>query len=137
MPIAKNNHPATLSDYRPISILLALSKAMEMVDRRQLTCYVERIGMITQYQSGFRGNHSTSSTLLRIATDLLIASEEKYVSVLLSLDFSKAFDSVDHWLLCARLRNQYGFTTSAVTFIRSNLSQRMQWVWVRAGHFEI
>jgi hypothetical protein len=136
MPIAKNNDPATLSDYRPVSILPALSKAMEIIIRRQITGYVERNGMISQYQSGFRANHSTSSTLLRITDDLLIASEEKYVSVLLLLDFSKAFDSVDHRLLCAKLSNQYGFSTSAVAFIRSYLSQRMQCVWVNGGSSE-
>jgi hypothetical protein len=100
--IAKNNDPATLSGYRPISILPALSKAMENFVKRQITCYVERNGMISQYQSGFRANHSTNSTLLRITNDLLVASEKKYSSVLLLLDFSKAFDSVDHQLLCAK-----------------------------------
>jgi hypothetical protein len=89
-----------------------------------------------KYQSGFRANHSTSSTLLRITNDLLIASEEKYVSVLPLLDFSNAFDSVDHWLLCAKLCNQYEFTTSAVAFIRSYLSQRMQCVWVNGSSSE-
>jgi hypothetical protein len=90
--------------------------------------------MISQlYQSGFRSNHSTSSTLLRITNDLLIASEENYVLVLLLLEFSKSFDSVDHRLLCAKHSNQYGFTTSTVTFIRSNLGQRMQCVWVNGS----
>jgi hypothetical protein len=64
-----------------ISILPAQSKAMEIIVRRQLTCCVERNDMISQYQSGLRVNHSTNSTLLRITKDLLIASEENYVSV--------------------------------------------------------
>jgi hypothetical protein len=88
MPIAKNNDTATFSDYRPIKILPALSKAMKCIDRRQITCYVERNGMISQYQSGSRANPSNSSMLLRITNDLLIASEEKYVSVLFSLDLT-------------------------------------------------
>jgi hypothetical protein len=78
----------TLSDYRPISILPTLSKAMEIIVRRQITCYVERNGMVSQSQCGVRANHSISSTLLRSTNDLLIASEEKYVSVLLLLEFS-------------------------------------------------
>jgi Reverse transcriptase (RNA-dependent DNA polymerase) len=136
MPIAKNNNPESLADYRPISILPALSKALEFIVRKQITSYVERNGMISPYQSGFRSNHSTSTALLKITNDLLIASEEKCVSVLLLLDFSKAFDSVDHQLLCDKLAIQYGFTSCAVTFIKSYLSQRMQCVWVNGGSSE-
>jgi hypothetical protein len=44
--------------------------------------------------------------------------------------FSKVFDSVDHDLLCAKLADQYPFSRSGVSFIRSYLSQRMQCVWV-------
>jgi hypothetical protein len=48
-----------------------------------------------------------------------MASEAKYVSVMLLLDFSMAFDSVDHDLLCAELADQYAFSRSAVSFVRS------------------
>jgi hypothetical protein len=92
--------------------------------------------MISQYQSGFRANHINSLTLLRITNNLLIASEEKYVSVLLLLDYSKAFDSIDHRLLCVKVSNQYGFTNSAVAFNISYLSQRMQGVLVNGSSSE-
>jgi hypothetical protein len=46
------------------------------------------------------------------------------------LDFSKAFDSVDHWLLCSKLTNQFAFSTSATSLIRSYLGERTQCVWV-------
>jgi hypothetical protein len=94
MPIATLQHCPTTS------------MAMEIIVRRQISCYVEIDGMISQYQSGFRVNHSSSSTLLRITNDLLIVFQKKCVSVLLLLDFSKAFESVDHQLLCAKLSNQ-------------------------------
>jgi hypothetical protein len=75
------------------------------------------------------GSHSTSSTLMRITNDLLIASEEKYVSVLLLLDLFKAFDSVYHQLLCVKLSNNMDLRLySAIAFIRSYLRQRMQCV---------
>jgi hypothetical protein len=110
---------------------------MEIIVRRQITCYVERNGIVSQSQCGVRANHNISSTLLRSTNDLLIASEEKYVSVPLLLDFSKAFNSVDHQLLCAKLSKQYGFTTIAVAFIRSYMmSQRMQCVWVNRSSYE-
>jgi hypothetical protein len=50
-----------------------------------------------------------------------------------ALAFLKAFDSVDHDLLYAKLADQYAFSRSAVSFIRSYLSQRMQCVWVNGN----
>jgi hypothetical protein len=55
-----------------------------------------------------------TTALLKITNDLLLASEEKLISILVLLDFSKAFDSVDHQLLCLKLSCQYKFSTSAV-----------------------
>jgi hypothetical protein len=56
------------------------------------------------------------------------------VCVMLLMDFSKAFKSVDHDLLYAKLADQFAFSRSAVGLIRSYLSQRMQCVWVN-GYF--
>jgi hypothetical protein len=60
---------------------------------------------------------------------LLIATDKKLVSLLVLLDFSKAFDSVNHHLLCSKLSNQFGFATSAVCLLMSYLSDRSQCVW--------
>jgi hypothetical protein len=130
MPVAKTNDPGSLSDYRPICILPALSKAMEIIMRNQVTAQIERNGMMSRLQSGFRSNHSTITALLKITSDLLLVSEEKFISILVLLEFSKAFDSVDHQLLCLKLSCQYKFSTCAVELIRSFLCGRMQWVWI-------
>jgi hypothetical protein len=126
MLVAKTNGPGSLSDYSPISILLALSKAMEVIMRNQITAQIERNGMISRLQSGFRSNHSTTTALLKITNDLLLASGAKTIPILVLLDFSKAFDSVDHQLLCSKLSCQYKFFTSAVDLIKSYQSGRMQ-----------
>jgi hypothetical protein len=99
MPVAKTNNPGSLSDYRPISILSALSKAIDIIMRNQITALIERIGMMSRLQSSFRSKHSTTTALLEITNDLLLASEEKLISTLVRLNFSKAFGSVDHQLL--------------------------------------
>jgi hypothetical protein len=98
---------------------------MEVIMRNQITAHIERNGMMSRLQSGFRSNHSTTTALIKITNDLLLASEEKLISIHVLLDFSKAFDSVDYQLLC-----QYKFSTSAVELIRSYLCGRMQWVWI-------
>jgi hypothetical protein len=89
--------------------------------RKQMTTYIEQNGMLNRLQSGFRSNHITTTALLKITNDLLMASEERLVSLLGLLDFSKAFDSVDRLLLCSKLSRQYNISTSAVTLIVSYL----------------
>jgi Reverse transcriptase (RNA-dependent DNA polymerase) len=133
LPLAKTAEPSALSDYRPISILPALSKALEVIIRRQITAHVEDNGLLNRFQSGFRSKHSTSTALLKITNDLLKASESKMLSILVLLDFSKAFDSVDHQILCDKLAHQFNFTTSAVNLIRSYLSDRVQLVNVNGA----
>jgi hypothetical protein len=80
--IAKKNEPVTLSDYyRSISILPALSKAMEVIVKRQIIGYIENNGLLCRFQSGFRSNPSTCLALLNITNDLLMASEAKCVDI--------------------------------------------------------
>jgi hypothetical protein len=80
--------------------------------------------LLSEFQSGFRTHHSISIALLKITNDWLIATDERLVSLLVLLDLSKAFDSVNHHLLCSKLSDQFGFTTSAVSLIMSYLSDR-------------
>jgi hypothetical protein len=126
----KTNNLCGPADYRPISVPPALSKAMEIIMKRQITGHIENNRMMTCYQSGFRAKHSTTTALLKVSNDLLMATKKKLLSILVLLDFSKAFDWVDHTLLCAKLANQHAFSTSATGIIRSYLSNRTQCVWI-------
>jgi ribonucleases P/MRP protein subunit RPP40 len=77
-------------------------------------------------KSGFRTHHITSTALLKITNDLLIATDERLVSLLVFLGFSIAFDSVNHHLLCSKLSDQFDFNTIAVRLIMSYVSNRSQ-----------
>jgi hypothetical protein len=129
-PIAKTNTSSSPADYSPISVLPMLSKAMEIIIRKQITVHIESNGMMSYLQSGFRTKHSTTTALLKVTNDILMASEKKLMSILILLDFSKAFDSVDHSLLCSKLTDQFAFSSSATSLIRSYLSDRTQCVGV-------
>jgi uncharacterized surface protein with fasciclin (FAS1) repeats len=64
----------------------------------QINAFLMGKGLLSHYQSGFSTHHSTLTALLKITNDLLNAMDEKLLSLLVLLDFSKAFDSVNHHL---------------------------------------
>jgi hypothetical protein len=109
---------------------------MEVIMRNQITAHIERNGMM-EWWVGFNQVSDQTTALLKITNDLLLASEEKLISILVLLDFSKAFDSVNHHLLCSKLSCLYKFSTSAVELIRSYLCGWMQWVWIGSQPSEI
>jgi hypothetical protein len=83
--------------------------------------------------SGFRPGHSTVTALLNITDDINGMFDQVYFVALVLLDFSKAFDSIDHLLLCRKLESRYGFSSSTVSFLYSYLSLRFQCMSVKVG----
>jgi Reverse transcriptase (RNA-dependent DNA polymerase) len=127
MPISKVKIPCFLSDYRPTSIWPSFSKTLELLMKDQIMPFVIRNSYLNRFQSGFCSAHSTTTALLNVTDDC----ERRFVTVLLLLDFSKAFDSVIHDLLCNKLLSSFNFDPTAVSLIRSYLSNRFQCVSVR------
>ena len=92
--------------------------------------------MLEDFQSGFRKNHSTETALLKVSNDLLVASDGGLLSVLVLLDLSAAFDTVDHGILLRRLEEVVGIRNSALDWFRSYLSDRFQFVHVNGSSSE-
>jgi hypothetical protein len=74
MPLPKIPNPGELRDYRPISMLPLLSKALEVVMRDQLIRFIDGNRLLSPYQSGFRSGHSTATALLKITNDSMIVT---------------------------------------------------------------
>ena len=79
-------------------------------------------------QSAYRSSHSTETALLRVHHDIASALDNNYCAVLIMLDLSAAFDTIDHSILLNRLEFSYGITGDALNWLESYLTDRKQCV---------
>ncbi len=117
-----------LSNYRPISNLPFIGKIIEKVVFNQLNNYLNSNGYLDNFQSGFRVHHSTETALIKIINDIRFNSDSGKISVLVLLDLSAAFDTVDHNILLERLENWVGLSGMALKGFRSYLEGRGYYV---------
>ena len=68
-------------------------------------------------QSGFRRHHSTETAVVKVYNDIVLALDAGFITTILLLDFSAAFDCVDHAILIQTLQHQFGFTSTLDNFI--------------------
>ena len=113
-----------LKNYRPISNLTYLSKLLEKVVHIQLVEYLDNENMFSSFQSGYRRFHSCETAITKIHNDLLIMMDKKTNVVLLLLDLSAAFDTINHDLLINKLTKLYGISDVVLTWLKSYLSDR-------------
>ena len=81
-------------------------------------------------QSAYRANHSTETALLRVYNDLLLAVDSGDAAVLVLLDFSAAFDIIDHSILLRRLESTFGIRGLALELMWSYITGRHQAVLI-------
>ncbi|XP_077265150.1 uncharacterized protein LOC143899065 [Temnothorax americanus] len=124
-PIPKVNHPCELHDYRPISILCAVSKALERIVADQITNFLEENDILDPFQSAYRKDFSTQTALIRILDDIKLAADRRKVTIAVLFDFSKAFDNVCPHRLIKKLR-RLGFANLTLKWLCSYLTGREQ-----------
>ncbi|KAL2083495.1 hypothetical protein ACEWY4_021268 [Coilia grayii] len=125
-PLLKKNNldSSVLNNYRPISNLPFIGKIIEKIVFNQLTAFLTSNSCFDKFQSGFRANHSTETALIKVINDIRLNSDVGKTSVLVLLDLSAAFDTVDHCILLHRLEHWVGFTGTVINWLKSYLQQR-------------
>ena len=98
-----------LKNYRPVSNLSFLSKLIERIVCVQLVNHLDKNGLYEVFQSAYRQLHSTETALLRVQNDILQAVDSRGGAILVLLDLSAAFDTIDHEKLIRTLDIYYGF----------------------------
>ena len=121
------------SNYRPVSNLTFISKAIEKSVANQLISYINKNKLNETFQSAYKQYHSTETALVRVHNDILTAIDNRRTVILLLLDLSAAFDTVDHDILLSRLHERFGVTGKPFLWFQSDLSDRMQYVSVDGG----
>jgi hypothetical protein len=133
--IAKSKRkPTSAADYRPISILCVASKLLEKLVYEQLVDYLNARNVFDKLQSGFRKMHSTGTALLKITEDLRLSIFKGEVTLMVFLDYSKAFDLVDHALLLKKLK-KLNLSDPVIYFFKSYLEGRLHAIKNDDGSF--
>lgn len=115
IPLPKTANPSRYDDLRPISLLPILSKILEKIVYSQIINYLNDANLLPKEQSGFRKGQSTETLLLALSDDVFRACDNGLATVLVLLDFSKAFDTVNHALLVEKCK-YIGFDNVSAIF---------------------
>jgi Reverse transcriptase (RNA-dependent DNA polymerase)/Endonuclease-reverse transcriptase len=133
-PVPKVRNPLSVKDFRPISLLCTASKILEKVVHDQILVFLNTQNIFDPFQSGYRKLYSTATALLKITEDFRNALLKRRVVLVVFLDFSKAFECVNHELLLRKL-SQLNFSDPVVEWFRSYLTGRECAVKGKNGKF--
>ena len=124
-PIHKKNDPDDITNYRPISILPTLSKVFERAATDQMVEHLEKNKILNHNQHAYRKGHSTKTCLAEVLNYLYKLVDKKLYAAIVSLDLSKAFDSISHELIIQKLAKM-NFAENTLNWVKSYLQNRKQ-----------
>jgi len=122
-PLFNQDDEFCKKNYRPVSVLLALNNIFEQILAKQLEPFYQDI--LSDFISAYRPNYSCETSLLRLTEDWRKSLDRKETVAIVSMDLPKAFNSIPHALLLAKLK-AYGLGETSIELLRSYLSARIQ-----------
>jgi hypothetical protein len=115
-----------LKNYRPVSNLPFLAKVVEKIIAEQLMDHMKQHNLYDNLQSAYRPGHSCETALLKLKNDINMAFDKGKGILLVSLDLSSAFDTLDHTVLLHRLHEEVGICGNALQWFTSYLTGKSQ-----------
>lgn len=133
IPVYKSKDKTKPSNYRPISLLNPFSKIFERHLHDNINNFLKEHNILYKYQYGFREGSSTELALSQITEELSDNIQNDDITCSIFIDLQKAFDTVDHHILLAKL-NKYGLRGLPAQLIENYLSGRKQVTVVNGLH---
>ena len=127
IPLFKKGDPHVFDNYRPISLLPAISKIFERIVFDQTYNYFTKNKLLYTSQYGFRKQHSTELAAVELVDRVAHYLDSGKLPISIFLDLSKAFDTLNHTILLKKLA-YYGLNGTSLDWFRSYLSDRSQYV---------
>ena len=122
-PIYKKSSRLEVGNYRPVSILAVVSKILEKAVYNQLENYLVKNNLLYHLQSGFRAKYSTDTCLIHLIDHIKDKTAKGLYTGMVMLDLQKAFDTVDHSILCKKLKLM---SVDSTKWFESYLTNRKQ-----------
>ena len=128
VPVFKNvGERSNAKNYRPVSLLSVVSKVFEKLVNNRIVDHLEKCGLFSNFQYGFRSSRSTADLLTVVSDRIARAFNRSGATRAVALDIAKAFDRVWHAGLLHKLKS-YGISGQIFGLISSFLSNRRLWV---------
>jgi hypothetical protein len=124
-PIFNANEENKFENYRPISVLTCFAKIFEKLMYKSLINFIEKNGILSKHQYGFRKNRSTEHAMIEMVDKIMKAIDQGKYTVGVFLDLSKAFDTIDHRILIRKLE-YYGIRGITKSLFENYLKYRKQ-----------
>ena len=123
VPLHKGKRVDLVSNYRPISLLLTISKILEKIVYKRTYQFLDSNSLLFKSQYGFRTKHSCEHAVEELISNVLKNNENSKYTVAIYLDLSKAFDTISHNVLLQKL-NKYGIRGKAHNWFKHYLENR-------------
>ena len=123
VPLFKSGKTYECTNYRPISLLITLSKVLEKLMYQRIYSFLNKNNLIYASQYGFRSKHSCEHAILELMGEIVKNQTKGNHTIAIFLDLSKAFDTLQHSVLYSKL-DKYGIRGNALKWFKSYLNNR-------------
>ena len=123
-PLHKGKEKYLSNNYRPISLLITLSKLLEKIIYKQMYDHLEQTNQLYKSQYSFCSKHSCENAISELVGEIIKSNDKNKFTISVFLDLSKAFDTLDHKILYSKLE-RYGIRGNCLDWFKSYLTDRI------------